>query len=95
MMDHSNGYLPAVVELLNKIESEQYENIKAAAELMADAVQQDKLINVYGGPGGHTTLPVGEDVWGNGGLCNINPCMETGLSVFNQAQKYLALEAVR
>ena len=49
MMDHSNGYLPAVVELLNKIESEQYENIKAAAELMADAVQQDKLINVYGG----------------------------------------------
>lgn len=46
MMDHSNGYLPAVVELLNKIESEQYENIKAAAELMADAVQQDKLINL-------------------------------------------------
>ena len=91
MMDHSNGYLPAVVELLNKIESEQYENIKAAAELMADAVQQDKLINVYGG-GGHTTLPVGEMFFRAGGLCNINPCMETGLSVFNQAQKYLALE---
>lgn len=76
MMDHSNGYLPAVVELLNKIESEQYENIKAAAELMADAVQQDKLINVYGG-GGHTTLPVGEMFFRAGGLCNINPCMET------------------
>lgn len=91
MMDHSNGYLPAVVELLNKIESEQYENIKAAAELMADAVQQDKLINVYGG-GGHITLPVGEMFFRAGGLCNINPCMETGLSVFNQAQKYLALE---
>ena len=91
MMDHSNGYLPAVVELLNKIESEQYENIKAAAELMADAVQQDKLINVYGG-GGHTTLPVGEMFFRAGGLCNINPCMETGLSVFNRAQKYLALE---
>ena len=27
-----------------------------------------------------------------GGLCNINPIMETGLSVFNQALKYLELE---
>lgn len=90
-MDNSNGYLPKVVELLNKIETEQYENIRKAAELMADAIAQDRLINVYGG-GGHTTLPVGEMFFRAGGLCNINPCMETGLSVFNQAQKYLALE---
>lgn len=90
-MDHSNGYLEQVITLLNKIENEQYENIKAAAELMADAIEADRLIHVYGG-GGHTTLPVGEMFFRAGGLCNINPCMETGLSVFNQAQKYLALE---
>lgn len=91
MMDNSNGYLPKVIELLNKIETEQYENMKAAGRLMAEAVKNDRLINVYGG-GGHTTLPVGEMFFRAGGLCNINPCMETGLSVFNQAQKYLALE---
>ena len=91
MMDNSNGYLPKVIELLSKIETEQYENMKAAGRLMAEAVKNDRLINVYGG-GGHTTLPVGEMFFRAGGLCNINPCMETGLSVFNQAQKYLALE---
>lgn len=91
MKDNSNGYLPKVIELLNKIETEQYENIRAAAKLMAEAIKNDRLINVYGG-GGHTTLPVGEMFFRAGGLCNINPCMETGLSVFNQAQKYLSLE---
>ncbi len=91
MTDTSNGYLPLVIELLNKIETEQLDNIKTAAKLMADAIEDDRLINVYGG-GGHTTLPVGEMFFRAGGLCNINPCMETGLSVFNQAQKYLSLE---
>ena len=90
-MDNSNGYLPKVTQLLNRIENEQYDNIRAAAKLMADAIADDRLIHVYGG-GGHTTLPVGEMFFRAGGLCCINPCMETGLSVFNQAQKYLALE---
>lgn len=91
MIDNSNGYLPLIIKLLNKIEEEQTGNIRAAAKLMADAIEADRLINVYGG-GGHTTLPVGEMFFRAGGLCNINPCMETGLSVFNQAQKYLSLE---
>ena len=69
----------------------QMENIKAAASLMADAIQNDKLINVYGG-GRHTTLCMGEMFFRAGGLSNINPIMETGLSVFNQALKYLELE---
>lgn len=90
-MDNSNGYLPKVTQLLNRIENEQYDNIRTAAKLMADAIAADRLIHVYGG-GGHTTLPVGEMFFRAGGLCCINPCMETGLSVFNQAQKYLALE---
>ena len=91
MKDHSNGYYAKVVELITKIEEEQYDNIRAAGQLMAEAIKNDRLIHVYGG-GGHTTLPVGEMFFRAGGLCNITPCMETGLSVFNQAQKYLALE---
>ena len=65
-MDKSSGYLPKVIELLNKIETEQYDNIRAAAKLMADAIENDRLINVYGG-GGHTTLPVGEMFFRAGG----------------------------
>ena len=85
------GYLDATAELLRRIQREQWDNIVAAGRLMADAIADDRLIHVYGG-GGHTTLVMGEMFFRAGGLANINPIMETGLSVFNQALKYLELE---
>ena len=86
-----SGYLSQVINLLKKVEKEQSGNINKAAELMAGAIERDQLIHVYGG-GGHTTLVMGEMFFRAGGLANINPIMETGLSVFNQALKYLELE---
>lgn len=85
------GYFDAIVENITKVKENQADNIEAAAKLMADAIEGDRLINVYGG-GGHTTLCVGEMFFRAGGLCNINPVMETALSVFNQSLKYLELE---
>jgi len=85
------GYFKAVLENLEQVNATQGENMQKAAMLMADAIEQDRLIHVYGG-GGHTTLPVGEMFFRAGGLSCINPVMETGLSVFNQALKYLELE---
>lgn len=85
------GYFNAVLENLQKVNDTQDENIQKAARLMMEAIKNDRLISVYGG-GGHTTLPVGEMFFRAGGLANINPIMETGLSVFNQALKYLELE---
>ena len=88
---YQKQYWATIQENIEKVNAEQTENIKKAAALMADAIQNDKLINVYGG-GGHTTLCMGEMFFRAGGLSNINPIMETGLSVFNQALKYLELE---
>jgi len=85
------GYLDATVALMRKVEAEQRENIEKAADLLVGAIAADRLIHVYGG-GGHTTLVMGEMFFRAGGLANINPLMETGLSVFNQALKYLELE---
>lgn len=85
------GYFEALQENFKQVNETQSENIKNAAKLMADAIAHDRLISVYGG-GGHTTLPVGEMFFRAGGLACINPIMETGLSVFNQALKYLELE---
>jgi uncharacterized phosphosugar-binding protein len=85
------GYVEKAFANINKVVKEQGENIKKAASMMADAIENDKLINVYGG-GGHTTLVMGEMFFRAGGLSNINPIMETGISVFNQALKYLELE---
>ena len=85
------GYIDNAIANIRKVADEQGENIHRAAEMMADAIAADKLINVYAG-GGHTTLAMGEMFFRAGGLANINPLMETALSVFNQALKYLELE---
>lgn len=90
-MLNDHGYYDSIKKNIDVIREKQAENIKAAAKLMTDAIEQDKLISVYGG-GGHTTLCMGEMFFRAGGLCNINPIMETGLSVFNQSLKYLELE---
>lgn len=85
------GYYQSIIKNLELVNATQGESIQAAAALMADAIAQDRLIHVYGG-GGHTTLCMGEMFFRAGGLSCINPVMETGLSVFNQALKYLELE---
>ena len=90
-MLHDYGYVEKAIANIREVAEKQGDNIHAAAELMAKAIEDDKLISVYGG-GGHTTLCMGEMFFRAGGLCNINPIMETGLSVFNQALKYLELE---
>ncbi|MBQ8321139.1 MAG: sugar isomerase domain-containing protein [Clostridia bacterium] len=84
-------YFNKIVENLELVNSKQSDNIEKAASMMADAIENDRLIHVYGG-GGHTTLCVGEMFFRAGGLSNINPIAETGLTVFNQALKYLELE---
>jgi len=85
------NYTQTIFDNIRKVMVEQEDNLKAAGALMADAIAADKLISVYGG-GGHTTLVMGEMFFRAGGLSNINPIMQTGLSVFNQALKYLELE---
>ena len=85
------GYVEKAFANIKRVMEKQGENIRKAAALMTEAIAADKLINVYGG-GGHTTLVMGEMFFRAGGLSNINPIMETGISVFNQALKYLELE---
>ena len=82
------GYFESLMQNFKKVNETQSENIHKAAQLMCDAIANDRLISVYGG-GGHTTLCMGEMFFRAGGLACINPIMETGLSVFNQALKYL------
>lgn len=85
------GYYEKIIENLAKINETQGDNIRKAAALMVSAIENDRLISVYGG-GGHTTLVMGEMFFRAGGLCNINPIMEPALSVFNQSLKYLEME---
>ena len=90
-MNYLSEYYKKVIANLDEVNEKQTQNIREAAKLLADAIEKDKLINVYAG-GGHTTLCMGEMFFRAGGLANVKPIMETGLSVFNQALKYLELE---
>ena len=90
-MINDYGYIEKAIANIKEVAEKQEANIEEAGRLMADAIAADRLIYVYAG-GGHTTLAMGEMFFRAGGLANINPMMETALSVFNQALKYLALE---
>lgn len=72
----SRLYLETVTSLLRKIEGEQ-QSIDRAAAMLANAVAEDRLINVIG-PGGHSNLAAEEVLWRAGGLAPVNPILDPG-----------------
>lgn len=69
----------------------QTEKVEEAGRLLAKMIEQDRLIYVYGA-GGHTSLVTGEMFFRIGGLANIYPICEYGLSALSQARKFIAME---
>lgn len=65
------------MSVLKRIEDEQQESIDKAATILANAVAEDKLINVIG-PGGHSNLAAEEVLWRAGGLAPVNPILDPG-----------------
>jgi len=90
-MKDRNVYKEKIIEIIERIEKEQIENIDKAAEVIVNAIEKDQLIHVYAG-GGHTWLPVAEIFYRAGGLACINAMFDYGLSPFNQALHYMYLE---
>lgn len=84
-------YVQKVCERINWIAQTEKEPIRQAAGLLADAICRDRLIYVFGA-GGHTSLAVGEMFFRVGGLANIYPICEHGLSALSCARTFLALE---
>ena len=64
------GFYQKVIENLQQVNEKQTANIQKAADLMVEAIENDRLISVFGG-GGHTTLPVGEMFFRAGGLATL------------------------
>ncbi len=84
-------YLKLASERLAGIGLTQADKIGEAGKLLAEMIRQDRLIYVYGA-GGHTSLVTGEMFFRVGGLANIYPISEFGLSALSQARKFIALE---
>lgn len=77
--------------LIGRFESEQHDNLLLAAQWMADACEQDRLIYLFGG-GGHTCLVMQELFWRAGGLANICPMIDFAIHPVTPAYMYLGHE---
>lgn len=70
-------YLTKIMQVIEKIDKEQSENIKAAADLCAATIHAGKLVHLFGS--GHSVLPV-QDVFPRyGGVVGWHPCMDPRL----------------
>lgn len=78
-------------ELARNFEEQESENLIKAAKLMADAIEQDRLIYIFGG-GGHTCLVMQELFWRAGGLANLCPMIDFAIHPATPAYMYLAHE---
>ena len=86
-----NEYIRLAQRRLERIGDTQADRIAEAGRLLADRIEEDRLIYVFGA-GGHTSLVTGEMFFRIGGLANIYPIYELGLTAFGQAGKFIRLE---
>ncbi|MEM1574119.1 MAG: SIS domain-containing protein [Candidatus Methanomethylicaceae archaeon] len=90
-MDVIDQYFEKVNELLNKIKNNEKENILKAAEIMANAIVNDRLIHVIG-PGGHSDLGAREMFYRAGGLIPIDAILDPGWSLEHGARRSTSIE---
>jgi len=81
-MNIVESYLSKIEEILEKIRKEERDNLAKAAELISEAVEEDRLIHVFG-TGGHSVMAAMEAFYRAGGLACINPIFPPGLSVMD------------
>lgn len=91
MSESSRNYLSAVTELLATIEREEQGSIDKAAEVLANATSQGRLIHVIG-PGGHSNMAVEETFWRAGGLASINAILDPGTNLIHGARRSSMIE---
>ena len=86
-----SDYLAAITDLLGRIEAEEAESIEAAAQLRAEQVAADRLVQVYG-PGGHSNLAAHEIFFRAGGLMHVSAILDEGTLLSNGALRSMAVE---
>ena len=72
-------YLARGLELLQRFQDTQLENVEQAAEMIAQAVADGHTLYAWGGP--HSSLPVQDIFWRAGGSALVNAVLTPGLSL--------------
>jgi len=85
-------------DIMSKIENTQMENIRNAAEVMADTIEKGRWVHTFGC--GHATIPIEEMYPRIGGFVGFHPMIELPLTFFTKitgemgVHQFLFLERV-
>ena len=79
-MNLAKQWLTNVRGIMDKIQDTQMENIRKAAEVMADSIEAGRWVHTFGC--GHATIPVEEMYPRIGGFVGFHPMIELPLSFF-------------
>ena len=83
-------YLSKIVEILERIETEEEKTLAAASRMVADVIKNGGLIFTFGC--GHSHLPGLDAFYRAGGLANVSPMLDTDLMLHNGAAKSSRME---
>lgn len=87
----SQEFFDQAVAFMTRIKDEEKERISYAAKLIADQIEKDKLVYVWG-PGGHSNLAAMEVFFRAGGLMHISAILDEGTMISNGALRSMAIE---
>ena len=85
-------------DIMTRIEKTQMENIRKAAEVMADTIEKGRWVHTFGC--GHATIPIEEMYPRIGGFVGFHPMIELPLTFFTKitgemgVHQFLFLERV-
>ncbi|HWL98883.1 MAG TPA: SIS domain-containing protein [Nocardioidaceae bacterium] len=84
-------YLDRVHALMTRILDEEAPALDRAAHLVADQIEADRLVRVFG-PGGHSNLAAQEVFFRAGGLMHMDAMLDEGTLLSNGALRSMAIE---
>lgn len=91
MSRETEFYFNTVVDIFKKIKEQSGDSIDKAAELMSEAILNDKLIHIIG-PGGHSNMAAMEMFYRSGGLAPINAIFDPGIALVHGGKHSTIME---
>ncbi len=85
MSKETEYYFEKISEIFNKIKAQSESSIDKAAQLMSDAIIDDKIVHIIG-TGGHSNMAAMEVFWRAGGLVPINALLDPGIDLVHGAK---------
>lgn len=89
--DIMQEYFDYAVSYMKRIKDEERERIHAVATVIADQIQKDKLIYIWG-PGGHSNMNAMEVFFRAGGLMHVSAILDEGTMLSSGALRSMAIE---